>query len=127
MMCLQTRTSEDLAFCCFVQNSCLTTHVSPCYPKSTHRRARHCLGGNGSGATGPAPCRASVGERWGKQVELFLSTYVNKVDRKGRVSVPATFRSTPATPRETNRVAPSPSLRGPAPDGARSKRAEGMS
>jgi MraZ protein len=26
-------------------------------------------------------------------VELFLSTYVNKVDRKGRVSVPATFRS----------------------------------
>src|SRR5437764_6420856 len=39
------------------------------------------------------PCRAFVGERWGKQVELFLSTYVNKVDRKGRVSVPATFRS----------------------------------
>ena len=35
-----------------------------------------------------------MGERWGKQVELFLSTYVNKVDRKGRVSVPATFRST---------------------------------
>jgi MraZ protein len=26
-------------------------------------------------------------------VELFLSTYVNKVDRKGRVSVPATFRA----------------------------------
>ena len=26
-------------------------------------------------------------------MELFLSTYVNKVDRKGRVSVPATFRS----------------------------------
>jgi MraZ protein len=26
-------------------------------------------------------------------VPLFLSTYVNKVDRKGRVSVPATFRS----------------------------------
>jgi len=29
----------------------------------------------------------------GEEVELFLSTYVNKVDRKGRVSVPATFRS----------------------------------
>jgi MraZ protein len=26
-------------------------------------------------------------------VRLFLSTYVNKVDRKGRVSVPAPFRS----------------------------------
>jgi MraZ protein len=26
-------------------------------------------------------------------VALFLSTYVNKVDRKGRVSVPASFRS----------------------------------
>ena len=24
---------------------------------------------------------------------LFMSTYVNKVDRKGRVSVPATFRT----------------------------------
>jgi MraZ protein len=29
----------------------------------------------------------------GEEVELFLSTYVNKVDRKGRVSVPATFRA----------------------------------
>lgn len=26
-------------------------------------------------------------------MSLFLSTYVNKIDRKGRVSVPATFRS----------------------------------
>jgi len=30
---------------------------------------------------------------WGTQVALFLSTFVNKVDRKGRVSVPATFRA----------------------------------
>jgi MraZ protein len=29
----------------------------------------------------------------GEKVELFLSTFVNKVDRKGRVSVPATFRA----------------------------------
>ena len=29
----------------------------------------------------------------GEEVELFLSTFVNKVDRKGRVSVPATFRA----------------------------------
>ena len=30
---------------------------------------------------------------------LFLSTYVNKVDRKGRVSVPATFRAALAAQR----------------------------
>lgn len=29
----------------------------------------------------------------GAAVALFLSTFVNKVDRKGRVSVPATFRT----------------------------------
>ena len=38
---------------------------------------------------------ASVGGRSG----MFLSTYVNKVDRKGRVSVPATFRTTLAAQR----------------------------
>jgi len=75
------------------------------------------LGGNCSGATGPTPCRAFVGERWGKQVELFLSTYVNKVDRKGRVSVPATFRSTLATHREPNLLVLFPSFRLPALDG----------
>ena len=32
-------------------------------------------------------------------MELFLSTYVNKVDRKGRVSVPATFRASLANQR----------------------------
>src|SRR3954451_25201271 len=52
-----------------------------------------------------------MGERWGKQVELFLSTYVNKVDRKGRVSVPATFRSTLATNRQPNLRSGFPSLR----------------
>ncbi len=31
--------------------------------------------------------------RWGV-MGLFLSTYVNKVDKKGRVSIPAPFRST---------------------------------
>ena len=30
--------------------------------------------------------------RWGMGMALFLSTIVNKVDRKGRVSVPAAFR-----------------------------------
>ena len=47
-------------------------------------------------------------------MELFLSTYVNKVDRKGRVSVPATFRSTLATNREPNLVVAFPSHRLPA-------------
>jgi MraZ protein len=55
-----------------------------------------------------------VGERWGKQeVELFLSTYVNKVDRKGRVSVPATFRSTLAANRYPSLVIAYPSFRLP--------------
>src|SRR5439155_10599598 len=61
-----------------------------------------------------APCRTSVGERWGKQVELFLSTYVNKVDRKGRVSVPATFRSSLASHRQPNLLIAFPSVRLPA-------------
>jgi MraZ protein len=67
-----------------------------------------------------------MGERWGKQVELFLSTYVNKVDRKGRVSVPATFRSTLATNREPNLVVLLPSNRSPALDGTGSDYVEEM-
>ena len=34
-----------------------------------------------------------MGQALGEEVALFMSTYVNKVDRKGRVSVPATFRA----------------------------------
>jgi MraZ protein len=50
-------------------------------------------------------------------VELFLSTFVNRVDRKGRVSVPATFRSTLATHRHPNQVVLMPSFKYPALDG----------
>jgi MraZ protein len=50
-------------------------------------------------------------------VELFLSTFVNKVDRKGRVSVPATFRSTLATNRHPNQVVLIPSFKVDAIDG----------
>src|ERR1700752_3295024 len=57
-----------------------------------------------------------MGERWGKRVELFLSTFVNRVDRKGRVSVPATFRSTLATHRIPNQVVLMPSFKYPALD-----------
>ena len=59
-------------------------------------------------------------------MELFLSTYVNKVDRKGRVSVPATFRSTLATNREPNLVVLFPSNRSPALDGTGSDYVEEM-
>ena len=50
-------------------------------------------------------------------MELFLSTFVNKVDRKGRVSVPATFRSTLATHRHPNQVVLMPSFKVEAIDG----------
>jgi MraZ protein len=50
-------------------------------------------------------------------VELFLSTFVNRVDRKGRVSVPATFRSTLATHRHPNQVVLMPSFKFEALDG----------
>jgi MraZ protein len=65
-------------------------------------------------------------ERWGKQVELFLSTYINKVDRKGRVSVPATFRSTLATNRQPNLLVAFPSLHVPAAECTGSDRMEEM-
>ena len=69
-----------------------------------------------------------MGERWGKQVELFLSTYVNKVDRKGRVSVPATFRSTLATHRAAQSAwSLFPSFKYPALDGTGSDYMEEMS
>jgi MraZ protein len=69
-----------------------------------------------------------MGERWGKQeVELFLSTYVNKVDRKGRVSVPATFRSTlAANSRHPNLIIAFPSFRLPAVECTDSDRMEEM-
>ena len=103
----------------------MTAHFSPWYPIVTHGRASS-VGGNVGRRYRAAPCRASVGERWGKQVELFLSTYVNKVDRKGRVSVPATFRSTLATHREPNLVVLFPSNRSPALDGTGSDYVEEM-
>src|SRR5207244_4658400 len=71
-----------------------------------------------------------AGRLWGsvggKQVELFLSTYVNKVDRKGRVSVPATFRSTLATHHQPNLVIAFPSFRLPALECTGSDRMEEM-
>ena len=49
------------------------------------------------GGTSAAPIGRPLpsvhGRALGEEVALFMSTYVNKVDRKGRVSVPATFRA----------------------------------
>jgi MraZ protein len=50
------------------------------------------MGGNSAVSIG-RPLPSVHGRALGEKVEPFLSTYVNKVDRKGRVSVPATFRA----------------------------------
>jgi MraZ protein len=53
--------------------------------------------GAADGGTSAAPIGRPLpsvhGQALGEEVALFMSTYVNKVDRKGRVSVPATFRA----------------------------------
>src|SRR5439155_10809489 len=50
------------------------------------------MGGNSAVPIG-RPLPSVHGRALGEEVELFFSTFVNKVDRKGRVSVPATFRA----------------------------------
>ena len=58
----------------------------------THPWTGTAVGGNEAGPIG-RPLPSVHGRALGEKVELFLSTFVNKVDRKGRVSVPATFRA----------------------------------
>ena len=72
------------------------------------------------------PLPSVQGRALGEEVELFLSTFVNKVDRKGRVSVPATFRSTLATHRHPHLVIAFPSVRLPALECTGSDRMEEM-
>jgi MraZ protein len=50
------------------------------------------MGGTSAASIG-RPLPSVRGRALGEEVALFMSTYVNKVDRKGRVSVPATFRA----------------------------------
>ena len=50
------------------------------------------MGGTSAVSIG-RPLPSVHGRALGELVALFMSTYVNKVDRKGRVSVPATFRA----------------------------------
>ena len=52
-----------------------------------------CRSGGNSAAPIGRPLPSVHGRALGEKVALFLSTFVNKVDRKGRVSVPATFRA----------------------------------
>ena len=66
------------------------------------------------------------GRALGEKVELFLSTFVNKVDRKGRVSVPATFRAAVAD-QSFPGIVVFPSFRYEALDGSGIKRMEEMS
>ena len=63
------------------------------------------------------PLPSVQGRALGEEVELFLSTYVNKVDRKERVSVPATFRAALAGQRFSGIVV-FPSFKYPALDGS---------
>lgn len=58
-------------------------------------------------------------------MELFLSTFVNKVDRKGRVSVPATFRAA-VTDQNFPGIVVFPSFKYEALDGSGIKRMEEM-
>jgi MraZ protein len=71
------------------------------------------------------PLPSVRGRALGEKVELFLSTFVNKVDRKGRVSVPATFRAAVADQNFPGIVV-FPSFKYEALDGSGIKRMEEM-
>ena len=91
----------------------------------THPWTGAADGGNSAAPFGPPLAerpRASVGGK----VELFLSTFVNKVDRKGRVSVPATFRAAVAD-QSFPGIVVFPSFKYEALDGSGIKRMEEMS
>jgi MraZ protein len=82
--------------------------------------------GGTSAALAGAPLGPRVhGRALGEVVALFLSTHVNKVDRKGRVSVPATFRAALAGQRFPGIIV-FPSFRAAALDGSGEDRIEEM-
>src|SRR5476651_1478796 len=57
----------------------------------SHWQSAASMAGGSCSVSGVAGCKwEGGGEHF---VALFLSTFVNKVDRKGRVSVPASFRA----------------------------------
>jgi MraZ protein len=83
------------------------------------------MGGNSAAPSG-RPLPSVHGRALGEEVELFLSTFVNKVDRKGRVSVPATFRAAVAD-QSFPGIVVFPSFRYRALDASGIKRMEEMS
>ncbi len=72
------------------------------------------------------PLPSVHGRALGERVALFMSTYVNKVDRKGRVSVPATFRAT-LSGQSFNGIVVFPSFEHQALEGAGIDRMEAIS
>jgi len=71
------------------------------------------------------PLPSVQGRALGEKVDLFFSTFVNKVDRKGRVSVPATFRAAVAD-QSFPGIVIFPSFKYEALDGSGIKRMEEM-
>jgi MraZ protein len=67
----------------------IDSHIFPCDNQIVPWRM-----GLGSGGARPIEVSSAIRDsRWESTVALFLSTFVNKVDLKGRVSVPAPFRA----------------------------------
>jgi MraZ protein len=91
-----------------------------------HPRTRYCRRGENRQHLSGRPLPSVRGRALGEKVELFLSTFVNKVDRKGRVSVPATFRAAVAD-QSFPGIVVFPSFRHDALDGSGIKRMEEMS
>ena len=62
----------------------IDAHKFPCYPTRSHTTGtRDCARGWGR----------DISLGLGTKVALFLSTVINKLDKKGRVSVPAAYRA----------------------------------
>src|SRR5215469_3472751 len=91
-----------------------------------HPWTRYCRRGENRQHLSGGPLPSVRGRALGEKVELFLSTFVNKVDRKGRVSVPATFRAAVAD-QSFPGIVVFPSFRHDALDGSGIKRMEEMS
>ena len=93
------------------------SHGIPCNPIHTHRAPRAGNRKNRGGVDGIVHSRSwrwsSNGQGSKRGMDRFVSTYTNKIDAKGRVSVPAPFRAilerdgyaaaSTATPRSTLR------------------------
>ena len=78
----------------------ISAHVIPCMPSP--RRPAPFVGqsqretcGLGQYDSAVGQVLGRVGVRWGSSngMDRFVSTYINKIDAKGRVSVPASFRT----------------------------------